>query len=139
MGNRNGDRRMKQLFFKLLNILWTIIYVLFWIFFGMFCVTCLVHGSKASYYNEGIITANGEIFCPKYDFTCASWYYNFGTILKVTNLENGKSCRVRVNDRGPAWWVIRERGIKLDLSERASSYLTDGKPATITVTVKELF
>ncbi len=33
---------------------------------------------------------------------CAHRTYPFGTILKVTNLENDKSVHVRVNDRGPS-------------------------------------
>ena len=36
-----------------------------------------------------------------YDYTAAHRYFPFGTIVKVTNLENGKSVTVRINDRGP--------------------------------------
>lgn len=58
---------------------------------------------KASYYAGFFIgrkTANGEIFT-KHKYTCAHKKLPFGTKLKVTNLENGKSIIVRVNDRGP--------------------------------------
>ena len=45
-------------------------------------------------------TANGEIFNDR-ELTCASWYHEFGTLLKVTNRATGKSVVCRVNDRGP--------------------------------------
>lgn len=59
---------------------------------------------QATYYGnnyKGVRrTANGE----KFDYmamTCAApKRYKFGTRLKVTNLDNGKSVIVRVNDRG---------------------------------------
>lgn len=45
-------------------------------------------------------TANGEIF-NMYAMTCAApKYIKFGTLLKVTNLDNKTSVTVRVNDRG---------------------------------------
>lgn len=40
----------------------------------------------------------------KYDkekLTCAHRYYPFGTLLRVTNVSNGKSVMVEVRDRGP--------------------------------------
>ena len=73
----------------------------------------------ASYYGHrdgfaGRKTASGEIFNPK-KLTAAHPTYPFGTILKVTNPENGRSVQVRVNDRGP---VSKGRGI--DLSAAAA-------------------
>lgn len=61
-------------------------------------------GSKrgsASYYNnsfQGQRTSSGEIFS-QHKFTCASNIYPLGTWLRVTNLKNGKSVIVKVNDR----------------------------------------
>jgi rare lipoprotein A len=55
----------------------------------------------ASYYNNSFIgkkTASGEIFSQE-KLTCASNQYPIGTWLKVTNLRNGKSVIVKVNDR----------------------------------------
>lgn len=58
---------------------------------------------QCSYYADkfhGRSTASGE----RYDktlFTCAHMTLPYGTNLKVTNLANGKSVVVRVNDRGP--------------------------------------
>ncbi len=57
----------------------------------------------ASYYAEsynGRKTANGEIFQSS-DMTAAHKKLPFGTKVKVTNLANGKTVKVRVNDRGP--------------------------------------
>ena len=62
-------------------------------------------------------TANGE----KYDMntlTAAHRTLPLPSIVKVTNLENGRSLVVRVNDRGP---YVKERII--DLSKRAASLL----------------
>jgi rare lipoprotein A len=57
----------------------------------------------ASFYAEsynGKKTANGEIYNSS-ALTAAHKTLPFGTKVKVTNLSNGKSVKVRVNDRGP--------------------------------------
>jgi rare lipoprotein A len=54
----------------------------------------------ASYYKHGKRTANGERFDP-HGMTAAHRTYPFGTRVLVTNLRNGKSVIVRINDRGP--------------------------------------
>ena len=57
----------------------------------------------ASYYGPGFHgrrTANGERF-DMHAMTAAHRTLPFGTLIKVTNLSNGKSTIVRVNDRGP--------------------------------------
>ncbi len=57
----------------------------------------------ASYYSEtynGKKTANGEIYHSS-ELTAAHKKLPFGTKVKVTNLSNGKTVKVRVNDRGP--------------------------------------
>jgi rare lipoprotein A len=54
----------------------------------------------ASFYSEGTKTANGEKFDPS-ELTAASPNLPFGTRLRVTNVSNGRSVVVRVNDRGP--------------------------------------
>ena len=68
---------------------------------------CASSGSKtdgiASYYADkyqGRKTANGEIFDVG-KMTAAHKTLPFGTRVRVTNLVNGKSVVVRVNDRGP--------------------------------------
>lgn len=57
----------------------------------------------ASYYGHdfhGKKTANGEIF-DMHQLTAAHRSFPFNTKVRVTNLDNAKSCIVRVNDRGP--------------------------------------
>ena len=56
----------------------------------------------ASWYGPGFYgrrTANGEIF-RKGTLTAAHRTLPFGTVVRVTNLENGRSVNVRINDRG---------------------------------------
>lgn len=72
---------------------------------------------KASWYGPGFAgrkTANGERFDPS-KLTAAHRTLPFNTTVKVTNVENGKSVIVRINDRGP---FIRGRII--DLSKVAA-------------------
>lgn len=74
----------------------------------------------ASYYASdfhGKKTSNGEIF-NMWAMTCAHKKLPFNTILKVTNLANGKSVQVRVNDRGP---FVASR--EIDLSKGAANKL----------------
>ena len=74
-------------------------------------------GVTASYYAEdfhGKKTSNGERFNMN-ALTCAHKSLPFNTILKVTNLANGKSVEVRVNDRGP--FVLNR---EIDLSKAAA-------------------
>jgi len=78
-------------------------------------------------------TASGEIFDPE-GYTCASWYYPFETYLKVTNLRNGKSVIVRVNDRGPA----KRLGRIIDLTKRAFSEIEDLRRGLIRVKVEKI-
>ncbi len=87
---------------------------------GCFASTVYKTGVTASYYAEdfhGKKTSNGERFNMN-DFTCAHKSLPFNTILKVTNLANGKSCQVRVNDRGP--FVLNR---EIDLSKAAATKL----------------
>ena len=65
-----------------------------------FCAPVQASVGLASYYKTGRLTANGEHFHPL-GLTCAHRRFAFGTKLKVTNLRNGRSVIVRVNDRGP--------------------------------------
>ncbi len=51
-------------------------------------------------YESGRMTANGEAFNPN-GLSAAHKYLPIPMFVQVTNLENGKSIIVRVNDRGP--------------------------------------
>ncbi len=77
---------------------------------------------KASFYGggdgfHGTRTANGEIF-DENAMTAAHKTLPFGTRVRVTNLSNGRSVVVRINDRGPF-----VRGRIIDLSYRAAKEL----------------
>jgi rare lipoprotein A len=69
----------------------------------------------ASWYGpkfQGRPTANGEIY-NMYSMTAAHRILPFQTRVKVTNLENGKTVQVRINDRGP---FVKNRLIDLSYS-----------------------
>ncbi len=80
--------------------------------------------TNASYYGEDYLgkpTANwreGWIFDPD-KFTTASWDYNFGDTLLVTNAVNGLKVFVIVIDRGPAERLYFDEDVRLDLSRAA--------------------
>jgi len=69
----------------------------------------------ASYYGSGSRTASGERFNPS-EMTAAHRTLPFGTRVRVTNTNNGRSVVVRINDRGP---FVHNRVI--DLSTGAAS------------------
>ena len=78
----------------------------------------------ASWYSKtdpGILkhTANMEIFDDT-ELTAAMWDVAFNQKIKVTNLENGQSVIVRINDRGPHRRLVRQGRI-IDLSKKAFS------------------
>jgi rare lipoprotein A len=95
---------------------------------GMGFMTASWYGPKF----HGKLTANGEVY-DQMAFTAAHKSLPFGTMLKLTNLENGKSVVVRVNDRGP---YIKGRDI--DLSKGAAMALGSIKPGVIKVKVEQL-
>jgi len=72
----------------------------------------------ASRYSEhGGITASGEAYSPA-KLTAAHRTLPFGTLVRITNLSNGRTVVVRINDRGP---FIRNRVI--DVSQAAARQL----------------
>jgi len=86
----------------------------------------------ASFYADkfqGRKTANGEIYDMNL-LTAAHRDLPFGTWLEVKNLENGKSVKVRINDRGP----FKPERI-LDLSYAAAIELDMIKRGTIPVQI----
>lgn len=69
----------------------------------------------ASWYGpkfHGRLTSNGETY-DMHGFTAAHKTLPMNTLLKVTNLENGKTVNVRINDRGP---FVKSRIIDLSFS-----------------------
>lgn len=74
----------------------------------------------ASFYGKGFHgrpTANADVF-DRRAWTAAHLDLPFGTVIRVTNLENTRHCIVRVNDRGPY-----ARGRILDLAQGAAEML----------------
>ena len=79
-----------------------------------------VSTGEASWYGPGFYgnrTANGELFRPG-PLTAAHRTLPFGTKVRVTNLWNGRSAIVRINDRGP----FHGRRV-IDLAHGAASQL----------------
>ncbi|PIE82416.1 MAG: hypothetical protein CSA10_00685 [Cardiobacteriales bacterium] len=90
---------------------------------------------KASWYGPGFHgrkTASGEIFDMN-AFTAAHKELPMGTRIEVTNLNNGKSIVVRVNDRGPF-----HGNRVLDLSRAAAKELGVIKSGTAKVSIRAL-
>lgn len=88
----------------------------------------------ASYYHDrftGRRTTNGERYDPN-KFTAAHRTLPFGTLLRVTVVKTGRTCVVRVNDRGP---YAKSR--ILDLSKVAAKQLgiVGGGVAKVTIEV----
>jgi rare lipoprotein A len=74
----------------------------------------------ASYYHgkfDGRVTASGEIYNQN-DLTAAHISYPFNTIVRVTNLSNNRTVKVRINDRKPEM-----NGRLIDLSYAAAKEL----------------
>jgi len=100
--------------------------------------------SKVSWYGPGFhgnTTANGETYNQN-SLTAASPTLPFNTKVKVTNLKNGKSVIVRINDRGP--YKMDEGGStifplephptrRFDLSKKAFSTIANLETGIISV------
>jgi rare lipoprotein A len=79
-----------------------------------------VQMGKASWYGgsfHGGPTASGETY-NKHSMTAAHLKLKFNTRVRVTNLKNGRSVVVRINNRGPY-----SKGRIIDLSEAAARQL----------------
>jgi rare lipoprotein A len=89
----------------------------------------------ASWYGPGFHgnrTANGDIY-DQYELTAAHPSLPLGTRAMVTNLENGRSVEVRINDRGP---FVGGRAI--DLSYGAARAIRMVGPGTARVRIEVL-
>lgn len=74
----------------------------------------------ASWYGPGFhgkLTANGEVY-DMYEISAAHKTLPFGTVVRVVDLETGRSVVVRINDRGPF-----VEGRIIDLSKGAAQKL----------------
>lgn len=107
---------------KTITRIFTRIVLLCALSFVCLSLTAQTQSGKASYYAKnfsGRKTASGERL-HKDSLTCAHRSYPFGTLLKVTNITNGRQVVVRVNDRGPfrkgriidlSWGAAKELGM----------------------------
>ncbi len=88
----------------------------------------------ASWYSikDGIHTASGERF-DDHKLTAAHRKLPFGSVVRVTNEQNGKSVDVRINDRGP--WT---GGRLIDLSSSAADELDMKRAGVVPVEVEVL-
>lgn len=89
----------------------------------------------ASWYGDefhGQRTASGESF-DENGLTAAHPDHEFGTALRVTNLDNGRSVVVRVNDRGP-----HVAGRVIDLSKAAARRLGFTRAGTARVRIERV-
>lgn len=89
----------------------------------------------ASWYGPGFHgkrTANGERF-DQNELTAAHKTLQLPSLVRVTNLDNGKSIIVRVNDRGPF-----SRGRILDVSSKAADLLDFKRQGTAKVKLQVL-
>jgi rare lipoprotein A len=87
----------------------------------------------ASWYGgefHGRPTSSGEIY-DMYQLTCAHNTLPLGTVVMVTNIENGRSLELKVNDRGP---FVKERII--DVSYAAAQMLGIWEKGTAPVKVE---
>lgn len=83
--------------------------------------------SKASFYGGYKITANGERFNPK-SMTAAHKTLPFGSIVKIENINNGKTVMVKINNRGP--YV---KGRDLDLTAGAFEKIAPLKQGVVSI------
>jgi len=94
-----------------------------------------VESGVASWYGpnfHGRTTANGEIF-DRNALTAAHPTLQLPSVVRVTNLRNGRATVVRVNDRGPF-----SGGRIIDLSEKAASILGFKAQGTTKVKIEVL-
>lgn len=88
----------------------------------------------ASWYGEdfhGWLTANGETYDME-ALTAAHRTLPLGTWVLVTNIENGKQVRVRINDRGP---YLYGRVLDLSLAGARELDMVDGGVAAVQLEV----
>ena len=91
----------------------------------------------ASYYGDefdGKPTSNGEIF-DKNQMTAAHKSLPFNTKVRVTNLDNGLSTVVRINDRGP---FVADRVIDLSVAAAKEIHMIGPGTARVRLEVLQL-
>ena len=114
----------------------------------LFCllipITVNAQTLTASYYSvescrrEGTSGIMGNGYPLRDDLlVCASWDFPFNSLLRITNINNGKSVIVYVGDRGPAKKLYRQ-GRTIDLSVRAFQQIADLRDGVMEIQVEQL-
>jgi rare lipoprotein A len=105
---------------------------LFFVLFSVVSLSAFEEVGVASWYGghfHGRKTANGEIFNTN-EISAAHRELPFGTVVEVINLDNGRTLKVRINDRGP---YMKDRII--DLSFAAAQALDMVQSGTANVRI----
>jgi rare lipoprotein A len=112
---------------------------------GLVACTCLPKGRAdldvgmkergiASWYGEdfhGWLTASGEVFDME-TMTAAHRTLPLGTVVRVTNVENGRQVRIRINDRGP---YVHGRIIDLSFAAARKLGMMEGGVSAVSLEV----
>lgn len=133
---RGATRRLNTSAIRVACVLSAILFI---------CAPVFAMEYTASYYTresciaEGTsgICANGEVMQNE-RLTAASWFYPFGTRLKVSSMDSpGKAVIVTITDRGPSKRLVK-KGRVIDLSVAAFSKLSPLRAGVIRVEIEEL-
>ena len=105
-------------------------------------VSLLGETGEASHYWQGQQTASGRRF-DKTAMTAAHRTLPMGSVVKVTNLRNGKSVIVTINDRGPYAKASKSSAYRgamrvIDLSEGAFLKIASKKSGVTDVKIEVL-
>lgn len=114
-------------------LLWSILLFLFSSCAATRSASSRVEKGQASYYADkfnGRKTASGERYRSG-KMTAAHRSLPFGTVVKVKNLRNGKTVKIRINDRGPF-----VRGRIIDVSKKAARQLDMIRAGVVPVEVR---
>jgi rare lipoprotein A len=97
------------------------------------------YGNETLRQKNGHITANGEAFNPN-EMSAAHKLLPLPTNVRVTNLQNGRSVIVRVNDRGPFSSIHNAKSVDriIDLSAAAAVKLGFYSKGTARVRVRAI-
>jgi rare lipoprotein A len=117
---------------------YTSLFTALWLFWSLFPAKLYsqvgyTQQGKASYYAakfDGRPTASGEKFTNK-NLTAAHPSLAFNSLVKVTNVKNGKSVIVRINDRGP-----HTKARILDMSKAAAQEIDMIQSGIATVNIE---
>ena len=131
--NSFSSKVTKSLVLKRMVVCGTVILVS-WLVFSNIRAGYVQYG-EASWYGGkfiGRLTSNGEIYTGK-GYTAAHKTWPTGSIIMVTNLDNDKKLKVRINDKGPY-----AKGRIIDLSVAAAEKLGMKKAGVANVKLEML-